>query len=221
MKHIIHTIVFSLAFLTLFSACKNPEIDYNTFTITAIDVKPASHNVNISGSYDFSGEVAGMTLNIGLDEQLADAESHPMNIEGQSFSANVNNLDAGTQYYYCFVVEFGDRHKLLTEVSEFTTLKTPPLVRTLEVSAINNSMLQVKSIVDDDGGSAITERGVCWNLTGNPNYTDSHVTHQENDIGEYSCQINGLEHNTTYYVRAYAKNEKGFGLGNVISFTTC
>ena len=220
MKHIIHTIVFSLAFLTLFSACKNPEIDYNTFTITAIDVKPASHNVNISGSYDFSGEVAGMTLNIGLDEQLADAESHPMNIEGQSFSANVNNLDAGTQYYYCFVVEFGDRHKLLTEVSEFTTLKTSPLVRTLEVSAINNSMLQVKSIVDDDGGSDITERGVCWNLTGNPNYTDSHVTHQENDIGEYSCQINGLEHNTTYYVRAYAKNEKGFGLGNVISFTT-
>ena len=220
MKHTIHTIVFSLAFLTLFSACKNPEIDYNTFTITAIDVKPASHNVNISGSYDFSGEVAGMTLNIGLDEQLADAESHPMNIEGQSFSANVNNLDAGTQYYYCFVVEFGDRHKLLTEVSEFTTLKTSPLVRTLEVSAINNSMLQVKSIVDDDGGSDITERGVCWNLTGNPNYTDSHVTHQENDIGEYSCQINGLEHNTTYYVRAYAKNEKGFGLGNVISFTT-
>ena len=209
-----------MAFLTLFSACKNPEIDYNTFTITAIDVKPASHNVTISGSYDFSGEVAGMTLNIGLDEQLADVESHPMNIEGQSFSANVNNLDAGTQYYYCLVVEFGDRHKLLTEVSEFTTLKTSPLVRTVEVRAINNSTLQVKSIVDDDGGSDITERGVCWNLTGNPNYTDSHVTHQENDIGEYSCQINGLEHNTTYYVRAYAKNEKGFGLGNVISFTT-
>ena len=209
-----------MAFLTLFSACKNPEIDYNTFTITAIDVKPASHNVTISGSYDFSGEVAGMTLNIGLDEQLADVESHPMNIEGQSFSANVNNLDAGTQYYYCLVVEFGDRHKLLTEVSEFTTLKTSPLVRTVEVRAINNSTLQVKSIVDDDGGSDITERGVCWNLTGNPNYTDSHVTHQENDIGEYSCQINGFEHNTTYYVRAYAKNEKGFGLGNVISFTT-
>lgn len=209
MKHIIHTLVFSLAFLTLFSTCKNPEIDYNTFTITAIDVKPASHSVTISGSYDFSGEVVGMTLNIGLDEQLADAESHPMNVEGQSFSATVNNLAAGTQYYYCFVVEFGDKHQLVTEMADFTTLKTPPVVRTLEVVSTDNSTLQVKAIVDDDGGSAITERGVCWNLSGNPYYADTHVTHHENDIGEYSCQINGLEHNTTYYVRAYAKNGLG------------
>ena len=220
MKNTIHILLLLSSFVVLFSTCKNPSIDYDTFTIDKENITTYVHEVTASGTFNFTGEVTGMKFNIGLDEQLADAESHPMNIEGQSFSATVNELAAGTQYYYCFVIEFGDKHQLVTEVADFTTLKATPVVRTLEVMSTDNSKPQVKAIVDDDGGSAITERGVCWNLSGNPNFSDNHVTHFENSVGEYICQINGLEHNTTYYVRAYAKNEKGIGLGNVIPFTT-
>ena len=181
------------------------------------------HDAKVSGSYTFTGEVTGMKLNIGLNEQLADAESYPMHVENTTFDGSVDNLEAGTLYYYCFVVEFGSNYKKLTDIGSFTTLSEKPKVRTLKVIALGDLSYQVKGVVDDDGGSNITERGVCWNQTGNPqiNSYSSFVACPTNGIGEFNCQIDGLELNSTYYVRAYAKNEKGIAYANeVLSFET-
>ena len=220
MRKTIYTLLLSLAFLAQFTTCKNPGIDYSTFSITKENVQPEKDKVLVSGEYDFLGEITNMKLNIGRNEQLSDAESHTMSFDSQSFSITVDNLNPNTSYYYCYVVEFDHNHELLTDVGVFTTLSVSgaPIVRTLEVTAVDATTVFVKCKVDDSFGMAITERGICWNDTGNPNLNSNHIAHTENGLGEYTCVISELDYNTTYFVCAYAKNADGVGYGQVLEF---
>ena len=220
MKKAIHIIILMLTGLFLLPTCKNPKIDYESFSITKEIIKPEIHKVVISGEYDLIGEVSSMKLNIGQNEQLIDAESHLMNIDSQSFSVTVDSLSAGSLYYYCYVVEFIDGYKMLTEIGEFTTLSDKPLVKTLEITDGDATSFLVKCLVEDDFGLAITERGIYWNTVGNPGVNDHKVIHEENGVGEYVCKMENLEPNKTYYVRAYAENQIGVGLGDVLFYQT-
>lgn len=220
MKRVIYIFIFVLAGSLLLTTCKNPKIDYESFSITNEIIKPETCKVVISGEYDLVGEVSSMKLNMGQNEQLIDAESYLMNIDSQSFSVTVDSLSAGSLYYYCYVVEFIDGYKMLTEIGEFTTLSEKPLVKTLEITAVDATSFMVKCLVEDDFGSAITERGIYWNTNGNPGINDHKVKHEENGMGEYVCKMENLEPNMTYYVRAYAENQIGVGLGDVLSYQT-
>jgi len=70
-----------------------------------------------------------------------------------------------------------------------------------------------------DGGGTVDQRGVCWSESENPTITDSH-TSNGSGTGVYTSTITGLEENTTYFCRAYAHNEIGYGYGSQIEFTT-
>lgn len=69
------------------------------------------------------------------------------------------------------------------------------------------------------GGSAPTERGVCWSTEQAPDVTDNKVS-GGTGIGEFSYLITGLTPQTTYYARAYAVNKAGTAYGEEITFTT-
>ena len=60
MKNTFHIFLFLLTFLALFSTCKNPSIDYDTFAISEENVMAGAHDAKVSGSYTFTGEVTGM-----------------------------------------------------------------------------------------------------------------------------------------------------------------
>jgi uncharacterized protein (TIGR02145 family) len=65
----------------------------------------------------------------------------------------------------------------------------------------------------------VTQRGVCWSTSPEPDYYDNHVANGIG-LGAYNCQINGLTPNTQYYFRAYAYNGTGFSYGNELSCIT-
>lgn len=218
MKKVIYVFMLVLTDLLLFTTCKNPKIDYESFSIIKETIKPEVHKVVISGEYDLIGEVSSMKLNIAQNEQLVNAESCLMNIDNQNYSVIVDNLSSGSLYYYRYVVEFVGGYKLLTETGKFTTLSDKPLVKTLEITLVDASSFLVKCVVEDDFGSAITERGIYWNTEGNPGVNDHKLKHNENELGEYVCKMENIEPNKTYYVRAYAENEEGVGLGEVLCY---
>lgn len=220
MKKTIYSFLLLLFTLIIFTTCKNPGIDYNTFSITSENIQAERNKVLVSGEYDFLGEVMSMKINIGLDEQLSDAESHSLNLENHGFSVTVDNLNPNTYYHYCYSIEFDQDHKILTDVNTFKTLPIldKPIVRTLEVLATDETTVFVKCVVDDSFGMDITERGVCWNDTGNPTYNNNHVVHPLNVLGEYTCVISNLNYNKNYFVCAYARNANGVGYGQVLGF---
>lgn len=96
---------------------------------------------------------------------------------------------------------------------------TTPSVVTSEVTAITDVGAVCGGVVTSDGGSPVTERGVCWSKERNPLVTDSHLVVEEGS-GNFSCNLIGLEPNTVYYVKAYAINAVGIAYGSEVSFAT-
>jgi len=94
-----------------------------------------------------------------------------------------------------------------------------PIVTTTAISSIETSSAQSGGFVAGDGGSTVTDRGVCWNTSPLPTLDDS-FTQNGIGTGSFVAFITGLSMGTTYYVRAYATNSVGTSYGDQQSFTT-
>lgn len=77
----------------------------------------------------------------------------------------------------------------------------------------------VGGTVISDGGTVVIDRGVCWDTTGNPTIADNSVN-IGSGTGTFSDTLTNLTQNTTYFVRAYARNSIGVAYGAAVSFTT-
>lgn len=96
---------------------------------------------------------------------------------------------------------------------------TTPVVITQKVSKITQTSAIAGGEVKSDGRLRVTERGVCYSTEPSPSMDDSH-TINGSGLGMFSSELVGLSPNSLYFVRAYAKNEKGISYGDQISFTT-
>ena len=94
-----------------------------------------------------------------------------------------------------------------------------PVVSTNEITEVTQTTANSGGSITSDGGATVTERGVCWSTNQSPTVVDNKTT-DGNGAGSFTSAITGLTTNTTYYVRAYATNNKGTGYGSAMSFTT-
>ena len=90
------------------------------------------------------------------------------------------------------------------------------------VENISATTAEITSVVNDDGGGDMEVRGVVWSRTNiNCELSDSDgYTEDGKRVGEYTSQLEGLSKTTTYFVRAYAKNNKGITYGTATAFST-
>lgn len=94
-----------------------------------------------------------------------------------------------------------------------------PMVVTTAVTNIAATTADSGGNVTDNGGAAITVRGVCWSTSANPTAAGSHTTDGAGN-GVFISNIAGLSPGTFYHVRAYASNGVATGYGNDTTFTT-
>ena len=97
--------------------------------------------------------------------------------------------------------------------------KVFPDMTTSNVSDVTSSSSTAGGYITSDGGSSITQRGVCWSTNPGATLLDSY-TNDGIGIGPFSSSLSGLTSNTTYYYRAYATNSSGTAYGNKLSFQT-
>ena len=153
-----------------------------------------SHNPTLSGSHANSGTGMG------------------------SFTCNMNNLNAHTTYYVRAYAT-NSRGTAYGEEVSFNTSANKPTVSTGSVSSITTSSATGSGNVTSDGGSTVTERGICWSTHHEPTISGTHIAAGEG-TGEFTATIANLSTNTTYYVRAYATNGVGTSYGDEVDFTT-
>jgi hypothetical protein len=102
---------------------------------------------------------------------------------------------------------------------EYIPASTLPTVTTSSATNISATSVTIGGNVTSDGGTNVTERGVVYSTSQNPTTANSKVT-SGSGTGSFTYSLTNLLEGTTYYVRAYATNEKGTAYGNQVVFTT-
>ncbi len=94
-----------------------------------------------------------------------------------------------------------------------------PQLSTAEVTGITKTAAVSGGNITSQGGTPVTERGVCWSTATGPTIGGD-KTSNGTGTGGFTSNISGLSSGTTYFVRAYASNDGGTAYGNELSFTS-
>lgn len=135
-----------------------------------------------------------------------------------SYTTNLSGLTPSTTYYLRAYATNSVGTTYGNEVS-FTTQSGIIGLTTMAVSSISSFTATSGGAILADGGSTVTERGVCWNTSPKPT-TENNKTSNGSGISSYIANLSGLSPRTVYYVRAYAINSVGISYGNEVFFTS-
>jgi len=91
-------------------------------------------------------------------------------------------------------------------------------ITTTSVSEIGLNTAKSGGQITNDGGNAVTSRGIVWDINPNPTISLSTKTTDGIGTGVFNSSLENLEGGKTYYVRAFATNNKGTAYGNEIIF---
>lgn len=133
-----------------------------------------------------------------------------------SFNGSMTNLQIGTTYYVRAYATNSTGTSYGSQVS-FTTGSGLPTVTTT-TPTLNDTTVVTGGNVTNDGGFAVTARGICYGPLPNPDLTStySHTTNGSG-TGYYSSSFILLGGSGTYYIRAYATNENGTSYGEQVT----
>src|SRR5690606_28708854 len=115
----------------------------------------------------------------------------------------------------------GECSPYYTEVIEVLEA-TPqaPVVTTKSPSSVAARSAVTGGTVTNTGGLAVTDRGVVYGTSPNPDVDNDIVVHTGTGGGTFSSLLTGLTPNTKYYYRAFATNSLGTSYGEEQIFTT-
>ncbi len=136
------------------------------------------------------------------------------------FTSIITNVSVSTTYY----VRAYATNTIGTAYGNVVTITTDNGLPSVTTTAIGENVTETTAIsggqVTDDGGYAVTARGVCWNTLPYPTINDN-KTSDGAGTGYYSSTITGMDWDShdVYYIRAYATNKYGTSYGEQITIT--
>lgn len=137
-----------------------------------------------------------------------------------SFSIGISDLIPNTTYF-AKAYAINSKGTTYGNQVDFITAQiiNKPTVTTKEIITFTTNSATVGGNVESDGNAAVTERGIFWSTSPNPESTGTKVQIGTGS-GTFSSTLSGLIPNTQYFVKAYAINSQGLAFGNQVSFTT-
>ncbi|MDA3880970.1 MAG: C10 family peptidase [Prolixibacteraceae bacterium] len=139
---------------------------------------------------------------------------------GSTFDRFYNPGMLGYKNTYYWRVEASDGS--LTSASplwSFTTQGVPPVVETCGTHDAGSNFITICGRIIDDKGSAVNDKGVCWDSKPNVTLSDN-VESVGGSSADFDVDISGLQPYSVYYARAYAITDDGIGYGEEIEFKT-
>ena len=211
-----------LAAMLAFVGCAKKPQDVNVELVTVEnEVKTiGSTQAYFECEFEYLNEITKALLVYCEDDQLKYAQTSKLEYVDGKWLTQMNYLEKKTKYYYRY--EFYNGYNLMwTEIFNFTTTdqQDKPTVETVAATNVTMNTATVEGNVTNDGGSPVTERGICYSIYENPTLSDS-VRLAGTGIGRYYCEMTNLTNATTYYIRAFATNSEGTSFGDVITVRT-
>lgn len=180
--------------------------DVTTSAITDIMAESVTLNGNISTANGGTITSRGFCYSTSENPTI---NSNKVTVAGSTgqMTKLVASLEENTQYYVraFATTSFGTTY---SQQNTFTTKDGIVKFTSIDKSEILATSVNVSSIISTDGGSAITEKGFCYSISATPTTADKKLVVSGTDYSQ-SSTITGLDCSTTYYIRAYARNNIG------------
>ncbi|MCH8488115.1 MAG: hypothetical protein LAT75_14725 [Candidatus Cyclonatronum sp.] len=135
-----------------------------------------------------------------------------------SFSVTLGELLHDTQYFLrayslsAAGVGYGN-------TVSFITMNGVPGIQSQSAESVTAFSASVRTVIDSDGGDAITLRGICYSASADSDQSPNCIESGQG-TGVFDVTIENLTPDTSYFVRAFAENGVARHFGNQISFNT-
>ncbi|GHV49695.1 hypothetical protein FACS1894181_09230 [Bacteroidia bacterium] len=109
-----------------------------------------------------------------------------------------------------------------SDMADFVTPNNFSSVIVVELLFILDGAAMVRGEIKSPGMGTIVAAGICWATHPEPSLADHYKEEKEiGNVGPFSVAITQLRGNSTYYIRAYAKNSNGqTGYSDTMSIVT-
>ena len=216
-------ILIWILFALFFVSCKKEQLPIAPNVQTKDAINPRATSVTLQGT-NATEDLLGITER-GFyfadhnkpDELLKHKVSASAGMG--DFAVLVTGLTAETLYSFVAFAKNSETTSFGTTKTFSTREYTLPEVSTDKIKNVYINSCQVAGIVGYDGGKQVTERGFCYSTHANPTIQDYKVASGKGE-GPFDNFLNGLNENTTYFVKSYAINALGISYGDELSFTT-
>ncbi len=109
---------------------------------------------------------------------------------------------------------------LIASCKKEDPIKLDAQLETWEISNVTSTTADVSGFVVAEG-DGFTENGICWSTSEAPTIAENTALANNVEKAVYTAQAIGLDHLTTYFVRAYSKSADGSIIyGEDETFTT-
>ena len=208
--------------LALVGCQRDEEMEMGQVSVGNERLEASYSSVEISCSFQTNVTIKNVQAYLSTEADFSSAKSYSLTEkEKNTFGATIEGLKDASTYYVRYEVSNRWSSKMIDEVSEFKTIPcTIPTVQTSEVSDVTHNTAIVGGVITENGGQEIIERGVVYSKSPNPSIENGTKVESLEKAESYACTLMDLEYVTTYYVRAYAINEKGVAYGEEVSFKT-
>ncbi|MCK4749280.1 MAG: hypothetical protein KAT15_19640, partial [Bacteroidales bacterium] len=201
-------------------ACQAGAPMVTTLAVTSITDSSAMCGGNVTDDGGMDVTERGICWSTFQEPTVLDSHTEDGSGTGE-FGSVIVDLQCNTTYYVRAYATNG-AGTAYGEQRDFNSGDCPvflPELWTDSVYNITDSSAVSGGNVVDDGGAAVTGRGVCWGTQPNP-IPDNNYTEDGAGTGKFTSYLSDLDPETTYYYRAYARNSEGTGYGYEYEFTT-
>jgi|GEM_PF-793294 len=203
-----------------FAAATLPTVTTNPVTSIAGATATSGGNVTNDGGAPILA--AGVCWRTTSGPTVADSKTTDSNTTG-SFVSFLTGLTSPTTYYIRAYSTNIAGTSYGSEVSFTTIVATLPTVTTNAITNLLGTSATTGGKVTADGGSAVINRGVCWDINPNPDISNPAISgiiyDNGNGLGAFVSNVTGLTNGQQYYVRAFAINGLGTAYGSDVLFT--
>ena len=130
--------------------------------------------------------------------------------------ASINHVEASGDFLFAAAGKNG------VAIIHLSGLKSGvPVVTTNDLlpSEVLSTSASTGGFVSNAEDESIISKGICWSTNHSPTFLDNKKLDGDGS-GNIKVELSGLNNNTTYYIRAFAKTQDQTFYGNEVSFTT-